>query len=87
MAKVDIQLGRFKNSHIIGKTWKKLLNVYNYHMHLYFKFHRKQSYYAKVMSKKPPIQDQGTRKGQVFLVMTLVEFPLGSYPDLIWCEG
>jgi len=72
MAKLDIQLGLFKNSKLILKKQIKILSVYNYHMYFHFKFHIKLTYNAKVMSKKSPIQGQGDKKkGQVFLATTL----------------
>ncbi len=71
MAKVDIQLGQFKNSILIFKIMKNSHNVYNYYMYLQFEFHDKRTKDTKVISKKPSVQGQGDKKkGQVFLAIT-----------------
>jgi len=55
------QWGQVKNTKLILKHFKKLLNVCNYYMYLNSKFHVKQKNDEKVVNKKHPSKGKGTK--------------------------
>jgi len=46
---------------VVFFKFKKLFNIYNYHMFLHLKFQVNLTYNTKVMSQKQPLKDKGTK--------------------------